>query len=123
MISDAPVTAAEGMDGLGAKVQAFIATAQSTAADGLTVQEFGELVFALVRLAVNAADTVPVDGPSKKSWVLDAVGILFDATADSVVSKFLYPLWLLFRRSVRTILLFLVSGAIEALLPLLRSAK
>lgn len=122
MIAEAPVAAASSVFGLFDKVKAYIATAQSAAADGLTWAEFGELLVALVRLLVETLDTVSsLTGPQKKALVLEAVGLLFDAVADQAVPAYLYPLWILARPAVRQLVVALASGAVEQILPLVRA--
>jgi hypothetical protein len=119
MIAEAPVAAASGVAGMFDKVKAYIATAQSAAADGLTWAEFGELLVALVRLLVESLDAVSVlTGPQKKAMVLEAVGLLFDAVADKAVPAYIYPLWLLARPAVRQLVVALAAGAVEQILPL-----
>lgn len=122
MISDAPLTAANNMVGIYEKIGAFIATAKSAAADGLTWAEFGELLIALMRLAIATLDTVSgLSGAEKKAMVVEAVGLLFDAVADKAVPLAVYPLWLLIRSPVRSLLIAVASGAVERLLPLVRA--
>ena len=122
MIAEAPVAAASSVAGMFDKVRAYIATAQSAAADGLTWAEFGELLVALVRLLVESLDAVSVlTGPQKKDMVLEAVGLLFDAVADQAVPTYLYPLWLLARPAVRQLVVALAAGAVEQILPLVRA--
>jgi hypothetical protein len=122
MIAEAPVAAASSVAGMFDKVKAYIATAQSAAADGLTWAEFGELMVALVRLLVESLDAVSVlTGPQKKAMVLEAVGLLFDAVADQAVPAYLYPLWLLARPAVRQLVVALAAGAVEQILPLVRA--
>lgn len=122
MIHDAPVFAASGLPDVAAKVRAFIATAKSAAAGGLTVAEFGELTVALLRVAMAAVDSLPDDGAAKKAWVLEAVGLLFDEVADKCVPTLAYPVWLVVRPAVRSLVLMAASGAIESMLPLVRLA-
>lgn len=123
MISDAPIAAAGNMLGIYDKIAAFIATAKSAAADGLTWAEFGELLIALMRLSISTLDTVTgMSGAEKKAMVVEAVGMLFDAVADQAIPMAVYPLWLLVRPSVRSLMLAVASGAVERLLPLVRSA-
>jgi hypothetical protein len=124
MITDAPLSAASHFDDLARRVRAFIAAAQSASAGGITWVEFGELMVALLRLAIHAADTLTgLSGAEKKALVLEAVAALFDTVADKAIPAYLYPLWLLARGSVRALVLALASGAIEILLPMVRSAK
>jgi hypothetical protein len=122
MIASAPVAAAANLeDGLLAKISAFIATSRSAAADGITWAEFGELMLAMLRLVVTALDTVStMTGPEKKALALSAVASLFDAVADKAVPLAVYPLWILVRSPVRSLVIAIASGAIEQLLPLVR---
>lgn len=122
MIHDAPVFAASGLPDVTAKVRTFIATAKASAADGLTVAEFGELTVALLRVAMAAVDSLPDSGEAKKAWVLEAVGVLFDQLADKCVPTLAYPAWVLLRPAVRSLVLMAAGGVIEAMLPLVRKA-
>lgn len=123
MITQAPVEAASGPSGIATKVKAFIEAAKVAAADGLTVAEFTELTLALLRIAIEAADSIPSDGPAKKAWVVDAVGLLFDAVADKMIPAAAWPVWLLLRPSARGIVLAAAGGAVEIILPMIRSKK
>lgn len=124
MIADAPIAVAEAAPGgVLTKTDAFISAARSLAADGLTWAEFGELLVALLHLAVAALDAVAsMTGEEKKAAVLDAVGRLFDAVADRCVPLVLWPIWGLARGPVRLLVLALASGAVEQILPLVRLA-
>ena len=124
MIADAPIAVAEAAPGgVLTKIDAFISAAKSSAADGLTWAEFGELLVALLHLAVAALDAVTsMTGEEKKGAVLDGVGRLFDAVADRCIPLVLWPLWGLARGPVRLLVIALASGAIEQLLPLVRLA-
>ena len=124
MIAEAPAAAAANLTGgVLVKLHAFVETARSTAADGLTWSEFGELLVAFLRLAVSLYDdVVGMTGEEKKAAVLDGVAALFDAVADRCVPLMLWPLWGLARGPVRILVLALASGAIEQLLPLVRLA-
>jgi hypothetical protein len=121
----APMTAAANLDGgLLNKIVAFVETAKSAAADGITWAEFGELVVALLKLVVAFLDTVStLTGAEKKALALDAVAGLFDAVADKAVPTLAWPIWILARPAVRALVLALASGAIEQLLPLVRSVR
>lgn len=102
------------------KVQAFIDSARQAAQDGLTLGEFAALATSLVSVAAEALESIPVEGSAKKAWVQDAVGLLFDAVADKVIPLYVYPLWLLVRSPVRSLVVAVAGGAVEAILPLLR---
>ena len=122
MISSAPITVAGNLYTVADKIAAFIATARSAAANGITVAEFGELTVALLKTLMAAIDSLPDDGAAKKAWCVDAVGLLFDAVADKAVPTLAWPVWLIVRPTVRQLVLLATSGAIESLLPLVRKA-
>jgi len=122
-ISEAPVSAADDALVASLKLRDFISHAVEVSKDGLTVAEFGELLFALVRIAVAAADSFPVDGAAKKQWVLSGVEVLFDEVADLMVPVYAKPIWILVRPGVRSLVLGIAAGAIEAILPVLRGAE
>ena len=117
----APATAASRYVEIASAVSAYISTARSMAADGITWTEFGELLVQLLRLAVRLADLLSVSGAEKKVIVMEAAAALFDALADRCVPLWVWPVWGLVRGPVRALVLALSSGAIEAILPLVRA--
>lgn len=122
MISDSPVAAAATPTDFGNKVVAFIQAAKAAAADGLTWAEFGLLMVALLRIAIHTMDAVQtMAGNEKKALVLEAVAALFDSVADMAVPAVVWPVWLLARPAIRSLVLALASGAVEILLPMVRS--
>ena len=123
MISTAATTAANDAAGFADKVRAFLVVARVKAADGLTVAEFGELLVAILRVSIDAADLMARStGPERKEFVIAAVAALFDSVADYAVPTLAWPVWIVARPIVRTLLLSAVSGAIETLLPIVRIA-
>jgi hypothetical protein len=117
----AATAAAESKSTLLDQVYAFVATAKERAKDGLSWGEFGELLLALLRLVVPFLDGVKtMSGPEKKAFTLDAVGRLFDATADYAVPRTVYPLWVLVRPAVRTLVVAIAGGVLEQYLTLFR---
>ena len=123
-ITTVPITEAVDQPGLLDKITTFIASAKVAAADGLTWSEFGELLLALLRLVVSALDSVAtLSGKEKKAMTIDAVARLFDAVADYAVPVTLYPIWLVARPAVRSLVLAIAGGVIEQLLPLVRLAR
>lgn len=122
-IADTPAAAADEVLDLASKVRSYIAHAKQVAADGLTIAEFGELLFRLMSIAVEAADGIPVPGEERKQWVLNAVGALFDELVDYAIPLPVKPFWLLFKPGFRSLLLKLTSGAIEVVLPLIRGGQ
>lgn len=122
MIADAPLAASERFVSLSQAVKAYIVTAQVAARDGLTWAEFGELLVGLLRLAVRLAEVLDLAGAEKKALVLEAAAALFDTVADKAVPTVLWPLWIVARPSVRSLVLALASGAVEQILPLVRAS-
>ena len=123
-ITVVPITAAVDQPGLLDKISTFIASAKVVSADGLTWSEFGEMLLALLRLVVAALDSVTMlSGAEKKAMAIDAVARLFDAVADYAVPMTLYPIWLVARPAVRSLVLALAGGVLEQLLPLVRLAR
>jgi hypothetical protein len=117
----AATNAAAEEKGLLDQVYAFIQAAKARAADGLTWGEFGELLLALLRLVVPFLDNVKtMAGPEKKAFALDAVGRLFDAVADFAIPTTVYPLWILVRPAVRTLVLAIAGGVLEQYLSVFR---
>lgn len=123
MIASAPSAAAIDLPTLAEKVRAFVSVAKEKAAGGLTVAEFGELAVALLRIAIDAADAIPVDGADRKVFVVNAIAFLFDTVADKCVPLAAWPVWLIVRPTVRSLVLLAAGGAVEALLPLVRKAR
>jgi len=124
MISDKPVIAADDNSTLLAKVRAFITQAEVAADDGLTWVEFGELLLAMLKVTIATVDAFGLaTGAEKKAMVLEAAGLLFDAVADKAVPLALWPFWLVARPAVRSLVLALASGAVEIVLPMVRSAR
>jgi len=105
------------------QVQGFIATAKVHAKGGLTVAEFVELAQQLLRLVVAGLEQVNAPGADKRQWALDAVGMLFDAVASSLIPVWLLPVWPLIRGSVRQIVVTAAGVVLDRLaLPLVRAA-
>lgn len=105
------------------KVQAFLQAAKASAVDGLTWREFGELLVALLRVSIDTLDHIrSLTGAEKKAIVLEAVASLFDLVADKAVPLAAYPVWILVRPAVRSLVLALASGAVEQILPMVRAA-
>lgn len=120
-ITQAATQAALTPEALADKVQAFVTTARILAADGLSFADAGELATQLLRLVMAAVDAFPTDGPTKKAFVLDSLGLLYDAVADRLIPLPLYPVWMLLRAPVRSLVLAVAAGAIETLLPMVRA--
>jgi hypothetical protein len=123
MIADAPTAAGRQFTDVVLAARAYITTAKVLAADGLTWVEVGELLVGLLRLTVQAVDVLDVPGDQKKAVVMEAAAWLFDAVADQAVPAVVWPLWVLARPAVRSLVLALASGAVEIVLPMVRLAK
>jgi len=122
MIVEAPLMAAQWFDDISNQVKAFIQSAVRASAQGITWAEFGELFVALMRLAIRTLDGMDsLTGADKKEIVLHAVGVLFDQVAHKAVPAVLWPLWLVSRGAIRSLILALAGGAVEILLPMVRS--
>lgn len=102
-------------------VRAYVESAKSVAADGLTWAEFGQLLMSLLRLCVRLADALPVAGAEKKALVLAAASTLFDAVAGSCVPLMAWPFWAVIRAPVKALVLAIASGAVESILDLVRT--
>jgi hypothetical protein len=118
-ISEVPVAAADSVSQVLEKIRAYVASCQALAQDGISVSEFAEMAVGLLRVSMAAVNSIPIDGPSKKAWVLDAVGMLFDGVADKAIPTVAWPVWLLVRPAVRSLVLAAAGGAVEAILPIL----
>jgi hypothetical protein len=124
MIADAPIAAASAFQSIAQKVSAYLAAAQSAAADGLTWREFGELLLGLLRISIETLDTTgTLSGPEKKELVLEAAAALFDQLADKAVPLSVWPVWILVRPAIRSLVLALAAGAVEQILPLVRASR
>lgn len=125
MIADAPLAASARFDNLSQAVRAYIATAKVTAGGGVTWTEAGELLVGLLRLAVTLLDaTTNLSGSEKKALAMQAVAALFDAIADRIiVPAVAVPLWMLCRPAVRSLVLALLAGGLEQVLPLVRMTR
>jgi hypothetical protein len=115
------VDAADNLQTVAAKANAFLAAAREQAADGLTWAEFGRLLVQLLHLLVAGLEAVTtLSGAEKKAVVLTAAAALFDTFADRCVPLTVWPAWLLIRPATRVLILSLAAGAIEALLAITR---
>lgn len=119
MISDAPIAAAATAATVLEKIRAYVASCQGLAQDGITISEFAEMAVGLLRVSMAAVESIPIDGPAKKAWVLDAVALLFDSVADKFVPTLAWPIWIVIKPGVRSLVLAAAGGAVEAILPIL----
>lgn len=124
-MSDTPAdTIASMPPDLRGRVQAFAFLARQEFHGGLTWGEFGTLLIELLRLVVAGLDAVTtMTGPAKKAAAVGAAEGLFDTFADRCVPLVAYPVWIVARPIIRTLVLALAGGAVEAILPMTRSAN
>lgn len=121
MICEAPLMAAQWFDDVANQVKAFIQAAVRASAAGITWSEFGELFVALMRLSIKTLDGLDhLTGADKKEIVIHAVAVLFDSVAHKAVPAVLWPLWLVSKSAIRSLVLALAGGAVEVLLPMVR---
>jgi hypothetical protein len=106
-----------------ARINAFFVSAREQARDGLTWQEFGRLLVQLLYMAVDGLDAVStLTGQQKREVAMAAAAVLFDTLADKAVPVAAWPAWMILRPATRVLVLSLASGAVEALLLILRSS-
>lgn len=121
MISQAPLSAALKFTDLSSQVTAYLATVRIAASGGLTWAEFGQLTVALLQLTATTLDGITtLSGPEKRDLALEAVAALFDSVAARAVPPSVWPLWVIARPAIRSLVLALAAGALEQLLPLVR---
>jgi len=124
MISEAPVSAALKFSDLSSQVTAYLATVRIAAVGGLTWIEFGQLTIALLQLTTTTLDGIStLTGQQKQELAMEAVAALFDSVADKCIPLAAWPLWVLARGTVRSLILALAAGALEQLLPLVRATS
>ncbi len=87
----------------------------------LSVPAFARITDYVDIWSMEPATWATLTGEQKKALALEAVGDLFDAVADRAVPPIAWPVWIVARPAVRSLVLALASGAIEQLLPLVRS--
>lgn len=101
-------------------VNAMIVAAKAGPA---TWHDLGERIIAMLRLTTTALDDVDMPGPAKKAACIAAVASLFDAVADQAVPAAARPVWWLARGLVRAVVIEIAGGAVEQILPMVRSAS
>ena len=123
MIADAPLAAGSKFSAIAEQVAAYLATVKIAAVGGLTWTEFGELAVGLLRLAVTTLDGLTgLTGAEKREIAVEAVAALFDQFADRCVPLVAWPVWLLAKPAIRSLVLAIAAGAVEQLLPLVRAS-
>lgn len=105
------------------QISDYIAGVRTKAADGLSVSDLSEAVIGGMRLAIGLLDRFDMPGVEKKAEVLRLVAFFFDQFADACVPLVAKPVWWIVKPAVRALVMSLASGAVESLLPLVRSAQ
>lgn len=107
----------------GVLVAEFIKSAKEKARDGLSLAEAGQLFVALAQMAVVAAQELANPGPEKKSLVREALSQLYDAVEPHFPIPFwLKPFWVFLKSPVKTSVLAIADGAIEAIYAYVKGA-
>lgn len=105
------------------QIAAFLTTVKVRAADGITVADLAQTVVDGLRLSIKLLDLVTgMTGEEKKAEALKLAAFLFDAYADLCVPLLARPVWWIVKPAVRLLVMQVASGAIEALLPMVRGA-
>lgn len=103
-------------------ITGFIADAREKAKGGLTATEIADLLLRLVRMLMNAVDSLDAPGASKKALVLDGVAQVWDAIVPFVpIPWYARPFWALFQPTAKGAVLAAASALIELWLPDIRA--
>lgn len=91
------------------EVRIYYSETIAAVADGITVEEVGQIVRGFIKLCVSAATRLNLTGPEKKAWVLNWVSALIEKITPSLP----FPWnWLVYFG--KAFVLRLVNGAIES---------
>lgn len=123
MITTEPLSVAGEVTSLYGRVIAYTETIKRRVNDGLTIAELTEIVLAGMRLIIATVDDLQLNGPTKKQIVADCAAQLFTEFSDLIVPVPLRPLWWLIKPALRSLVHTAASGAVEALLPLVRETE
>jgi hypothetical protein len=105
------------------QIEEFLTVTRARVADGITVADLTQITLGGMRLVIGLLDRVNMPGADKKAEVLKLVAYLFDQFSDSCVPFLSKPLWWIVKPAVRALVLSAASGAVEFLLPVVRSAR
>ena len=122
MISSQPLLVASEKSGLHDRVTTYIAAVRQKAADGLTIAELVELTIGAMRLAIAAIDELDMAGDSKKQLVTELAGSIWDEFGRLLLPSTLRPAFWVIGPTLRSLVIALAAGAVDALLPLVRIA-
>lgn len=104
------------------KIEEFLIATRARVADGISVSDLAQITLGGMRLAIAMLDRVNMPGADKKAEVLKLVAYLFDSFADACVPFPAKPVWWIVKPAVRALTLSAAAGAVEFLLPIVRSA-
>jgi len=122
MISSQPLLVASEKRGLHDRVTTYIAAARELAADGLTIAELVELTIGAMRLAIAAIDELEMAGDAKRQLVTELAGSIWDEFGRLLLPSALRPAFWVIGPPLRSLVIALAAGAVDALLPLVRIA-
>ena len=123
MIAAAPISAAMQFTDVISATRAYVVTAKIAARDGLTWAEFGELLIGILRITVAALDSLAMPGANKKLAAVDAAAALFDGVAGLAVPFWSRPFWAVTKPAIRQLVLAIAAGAVEQIIPMVRSEQ
>lgn len=103
------------------QITGYIEIARIKVKDGVTVSELAELTLGGMRLSIKLLDALEMPGADKKAEVLKLVAYFFDTFSDACVPMLARPAWWIVKPATRALVLSLASGAVEFLLPVVRS--
>lgn len=104
------------------QIEEFLTVTRARVKDGITVADLSQVTLGGMRLAIGLLDRVSMPGADKKAEVLKLVAYLFDQFADACVPLVAKPVWWMVKPAVRALVMSIASGAVESLLPIVRSA-
>ncbi len=120
-ISEEPIKIAKDTEGLQQRVHVYINEFRTRVGDGLTLSELCEITLGGMRLAIAFADELDVGHEEKKNIVSKLAVSLFDEFGYLVLPLPLKPLWWIIKPTLRSLVMALAGGAVETLLPLVRT--
>lgn len=100
----------------------FLTGVRARAKDGISISDLAQACVEGMRLAIALLDRLSMPGAEKKAEVLKLVAYLFDQFSDGCVPLVAKPIWWIVKPAVRSLVLAIASGAVESLLPIVRSA-
>jgi len=103
-------------------IDAYVRESASLLTDGMSVSDLATITVGGMRLAIELLDRMNMENASKRAEVVSVVAHIFDLYADQCVPLIARPVWWLVRPAVRALCLSIAGGAVDSLVPLVRSA-